>query len=179
MRTIIALVLVFLLGRGLFATETEVRLKKPEKKLTMGDVVAFKGEVVNVGKKNLRNAVVYLSLAFLKKGEEHPVDLEDWSAGRAVRIANLPPSGISMQDWKLRLIQSGDFCVFLTVINPNNPTPTVSPLVKFHILPKVTVSSARILPVAIGMPALVGILLIMIAFAAPEDKKTNGGDYEQ
>ena len=159
-------------GCRMLAADIKVQLTNPEKVLKMGDVIAFKGKVENIGNNEIKNVVVYISLVSLKFGQEEPVDLEDWSVSRASHINKMPVKSINLQDWKIRLIQSGNYGVFLTVINPNDSKPIVSQLVKFYIFPKVTVSSSRILPVAIGMPVLVGTLLIIIAFAGYHHKKT-------
>ena len=132
----------------------QVSIQDPTGVLKMGDRPVFKGVVKNTGQRNLKGLVVYLSLVSLKSGHEHPVDLEDWSAQKAVRIDQLVPGETHRQDWPMRLIQAGRFGVALTVVDPLENRPIVSDLVSFRIQPKPTVASGLILPVAISEPLL-------------------------
>ena len=138
----------------------QVAIKAPTGALKMGDRPVFKGVVQNSGHRDLQGLVVYLSLVSLNPGHEHPVDLEDWSAQKAIRIDKLMPGETHKQDWPMRLIQSGRFGVALTVVDSLENRPIVSELVPFDIQTKPTVASNRILPVAIGEP-----LLLLIFFS--------------
>lgn len=145
-----------------FAAETrsiEVGLERPTGTMKMGDTPAFIGTVTNIGKQPLAGLVVYLSLVSLEPGNEQPVDLEDWSAQKAVRINLLSPGEINSQKWGMRLIQSGKYGIALTVVDPQEKRPIVSDLVPFDVHPKPTLASSRILPVAIGEPFLLLTLL--------------------
>lgn len=140
------------------ASPVRVFLDPPAAVLTMGDVPAFAGTVTNSGTAPLQGLIVYLSLVSLKPGKEAPVDLEDWSASGAIRIDRLLPGATTTHDWKLRLIQAGKFGVVLTVIDPHEMSPVVSSVLRFEIRPKRLLESKRILPVAIGVPALLLLL---------------------
>lgn len=74
-----------------------VSLKAPAGPLQMGDVPVFTGKVTNQGTKTLNSLVIYLSLVSLMPGREHPVDLEDWSAQKAIRLNHLPPVQTAVQ----------------------------------------------------------------------------------
>ena len=137
----------------------EIKLEPPAGTLRMGDTPAFIGTVTNIGQRPLAGLVVYLSLVSLEPGNEHPVDLEDWSAQKAVRIDRLSPGESSNQKWGMRLIQSGKYGVALTVVDPEEKRPIVSDLVPFDVNPKPTLASGRILPIAIGEPLLLLALL--------------------
>jgi hypothetical protein len=137
----------------------QVSLQAPNGALKMGDRPLFKGVVKNTGGHSLKGLVVYLSLVSLKPGHEHPVDLEDWSAQKAVRIDQLAPGETHRQGWPMRLIQAGRFGVALTVVDPLENRPVVSDLVPFVIHTKPTIAPSRILPVALGEPLLLLISL--------------------
>ncbi len=160
----LTLILLAIIVRNSYADATpfiQVVLKAPTGALKMGDRPVFKGVVKNSGQRDLQGLVVYLSLVSLKPGKEHPVDLEDWSAQKAVRIDKLIPGETHKQDWPMRLIQSGRFGVALTVVDSLENRPVVSELVPFDIQTKPTVASNRILPVAIGEPLLLLIFFIL------------------
>ena len=155
------LILLVIAGNG-YADGTpfiQVSIQAPKGALKMGDKPVFKGVIKNTGGHRLKGLVVYLSLVSLKTGHEHPVDLEDWSAQKAVRIDQLASGGTYTQGWSIRLIQAGRFGVTLTVVDPLETRPVVSDLVPFDIQTKPTIASSRIFPVALGEP-----LLLLISF---------------
>ncbi len=100
----------------------------------------------------------------LAPGDEHPVDLEDWSAQKAVRIDRLNPGATDFRNWSMRLIGAGKYGVALTVVDPRKPRPIVSDLVPFVIQPKTTLVAGRVLPVAIGEPLFIILLWGGIVF---------------
>lgn len=136
------------------ANQVQVTLEPPMRTMKMGETPAFSGTVTNIGKTPLEGLVVYLSLVSLKPGEEQPVDLEDWSAEKALRVDRLLPGETKTHAWSIRLIQAGKFGVALTAVDPTEQKPVVSPLVHFDIQSKRLLASKRILPVAIGEPLL-------------------------
>jgi len=156
--TLLTAVHTFLLCATLvFAADApaiKITLEHPDQTLRLGDTPTFIGTVTNLGETPLKGVVVYLSLVSLEPGNEHPVDLEDWSAEKAVRIDLLPPGQTSTHQWSMRLIQAGSFGVALTGIGTEEKQPTVSPLVRFYVEPKPGLDSKRVLPVAIGEPLL-------------------------
>lgn len=138
-----------------------VVLKAPAGPLKLGDMPTFTAIVTNLSQGPLEGLVAYLSLVSLEPGNEHPVDLEDWSAKKAIRIDNLSPGEAFPQDWQIRLIQSGRFGIAATVIDPKEHQPVVSDLVTFDVQAKQTLSAERIVPVAIGEPVLLVAILIL------------------
>ena len=145
------------------ATQVAVTLEPPVGTMKMGETPSFNGTVTNIGKVPLEGIVVYLSLVSLKPGEEEPVDLEDWSAQKAIRIDRLLPGETRKHPWSMRLIQAGKFGLALTVVDPKEQKLIVSPLVSFDIQPKRLLESKRIMPVAIGEPSLLLIFLGIVS----------------
>jgi hypothetical protein len=133
----------------------QVAIDPPPGALTMGDKAVFQGTVYNAGHQHLQGLVVYLSLVSLEPGHEHPMDLEDWSAQKAIRIKRLAPGETGARNWSMRLIRSGRYGVTLTVVDPRESRPMVSNLIRFAVLPKPAIASGRIVPVAIGEPLIV------------------------
>jgi hypothetical protein len=150
-----------LLGHGLARASTgersgfRISLQPPTGALKMGDTPNFLGAVTNLGAQPAQGLIVYLSLVSLTPGQEHPVDLEDWSAQKAVRIDRLNPGATDYRRWGMRLIAAGKYGVALTVVDPRESRPLVSDLVTFKVRPKPTLIAGRVLPVAIGVPLLV------------------------
>jgi hypothetical protein len=137
-----------------------VSLQAPAGILKMGDTPNFLGTVTNLGPQPAQGLVVYPSLVSLAPGDEHPVDLEDWSAQKAVRIDRLNPGATDFRNWGMRLIAAGKYGVALTVVDPRESRPIVSDLAPFEIQPKATLVAGRVLPVAIGEPLLIMLFLL-------------------
>jgi hypothetical protein len=149
-----------------------VTLQPPPGPLKMGDTPYFRGTVTNLGHVSAQGLIVYLSLVSLAPGHEQPVDLEDWSAQKAVRIARLDPGYTHSQNWNMRLIQAGKYGVALTVVDPRESRPVISDLVRFEVLPKPTLSRGRVLPVSIGMPLLILVLLGVFSYSRSRMKRS-------
>jgi hypothetical protein len=120
----------------------------------MGDWLHFRSAVRNAGKVPLSGLVVWISLVEVDPGHEQPVDLEDWSAQKAAVLPSLLPGEKYEIDWPMRLIQAGDYRVLVSAAERGAPGPYASPFADFHVRRKPTVESARILPVALGVPVL-------------------------
>lgn len=121
----------------------------------MGDWLQFQSLVKNTGGTPIQGLVVWLSLVDVTPGSEQPVDLEDWSAHKSVVRAGLAPGEAFTVRWPLRLIQAGDYRVVISAAERGAGTLVASPFADVHIARKPTVESARILPVALGVPLLV------------------------
>lgn len=137
---------------------------------TMGDWMRFNSVVRNAGKQPVDGLVAWISLVEVTPGKEQPMDLEDWSAHKAVTGTTLAPGGSLHTRWPMRLIQSGDYRVVISATDRNNKTVFTSPTIQFHIAQKPVVESSRILPVALGIPLSIGGLLGFTRFRSRHAK---------
>ncbi len=128
---------------------------------TMGNELRFHSVITNTGDTPIEGLVAWISLVEVTPGHEQPMDLEDWSALKAVTGAKLAP-GVSLEtDWPMRLIQHGDYRVVISATARNRRIVNTSPTVEFHVTRKPMVQESRILPVALGVPFL---LIAWMAF---------------
>ena len=121
---------------------------------TMGDQMCFNSVIANTGDGPVEGLVAWISLVEIDSGNEQPVDLEDWSAHKAVAAARLGPGETLESIWPMRLIQNGEYRVVISVTARNQSAVYTSPTVEFHVTRKPVVESIRILPVAFGVPLL-------------------------
>lgn len=87
------------------------------------------------------------------------MDLEDWTANRSTSLAPVPPGGSQTQAWTLRALTSGDFAVYVVVV-PHGPlhgtdAPIMSAPVPIHVTQRTNLNPGGVLPVALGVPALI------------------------
>lgn len=146
------------------STEIQIKLKpdesNPEKPM-MGDHMKFHSIISNHTGKSIEGLVGWISLVEVDKGNEQPVDLEDWSAHKAITGSTLSPGKPTKTTWPMRLIKSGDYRVVISVTDRTQNRVYTSDMLHFHVDSKAIISSSRILPVAIGEPLL---LLGLIGF---------------
>ncbi|MEI6972269.1 MAG: hypothetical protein WCL44_12240 [bacterium] len=121
---------------------------------TMGDNMRFHSVITATAEEPVDGVVAWISLVEIDPGREQPVDLEDWSAHKAVSAARLEPGEELETTWPMRLIQDGDYRVVVSVTARNQDAVFASSTVQFHVTRKPVVESRRIFPVAIGLPVL-------------------------
>ncbi len=126
----------------------------------MGDHLNFVSVIRNSGTVPAQGIVAWISLVQVNPGHEQPVDLEDWSAHKAVTQASLGPGEEIKVAWPMRLIQAGDYRVVISGVERNASHIVTSPFLDFHVRRKPVVESTRILPVAFGVPGLIGAAML-------------------
>ena len=141
------------------ATGLSVTVQKPGGPLTMGDTPSFLATVKNTGTSSRDGLVVFLTIINLEPGNEQPIGLEDWSANPSVRIEHLAAGASDSTNWTMRLVQAGSYAAAITVIDHSSGHPVSSDMVPFTVAAKPTLQSARILPVAIGEPVTLIVLV--------------------
>lgn len=126
----------------------------------MGDVIEFESNVTNNGASPLKGLVAYISLIRVTEGQETPMDLEDWSALKADKIDLLAPNNSASSKWSMRLIDSGDYVVYITVVDKNQKTPIVSEIAELKIAKRQQLNPNNVLPIALGMPVLIILIFL-------------------
>ena len=126
----------------------------------MGDRVLYRSVIRNAGTAPVQGVVAWLGLVQVDPGQEQPVDLEDWSAHKAVTVRSLAPGQAQETEWPVRLIASGQYRVVVTAAAGSGALAP-SPFVDLAVRQKAVVESGRVLPVAAGVPALLlgGLLM--------------------
>lgn len=120
----------------------------------MGNFLHFHSIIKNIGDKSVEGLVAWISLIEIDPGHEQPVDLEDWSAHKAITVARMKPGDTLKTVWPIRLIQHGRYRVAICAADRNHPAIYTSPPLEFHVAKKPVIQSNRIFPVAFGLPLL-------------------------
>jgi hypothetical protein len=128
----------------------------------MGDVIEFESNVTNNGASSLKGLVAYISLIRVTEGQEIPMDLEDWSAQKADKIDLLNTNDSASSKWSMRLIDSGDYVVYITVVDKNQKKPIVSEVADLKIARRQQLNPNNVLPIAFGMPVLIILIFLSI-----------------
>jgi len=130
----------------------------------MGDKITYIGTITNHSDRAVNNVIAYISLANVTQGKESPMDLEDWSADKAIKIDTIPPHGTYEGQWPMRLIDSGSYVAYITVVDKNDNIPISSPMSHLKVKRVLRLNPNNVLPVAIGEPVFIGMVFMMIAF---------------
>jgi hypothetical protein len=126
----------------------------------MGDHLQFWSTITNTGTSPIEGLVAWISLVEIDPGNEQPVDLEDWSAHKAVTGASLKPGETLRTDWPMRLIKGGDYRVVVSVTDRGGRQVYTGPTIQFHVRQKPVLQAGRVLPVAAGIPLLfIGLII--------------------
>ena len=89
------------------------------------------------------------------------VDPEDWSSHRTRYLPEIPSHGATTVAWKLDAVNAGELGVYVAVL-PRDRTaaPQTGPYVHVRIADRKVLDAGGILPLAIGVPALLTLLTI-------------------
>jgi hypothetical protein len=128
----------------------------------MGDHLRFWSTITNNGTRPVQGLVAWISLVEVDRGNEQPMDLEDWSAHKAVAGATLEPGGSLRTDWPMRLIKSGDYRVIVSVTDRGGDRVYTSPTVQFHVRQKPMLKAGRVTAVAAGVPVFLLALFFVL-----------------
>jgi hypothetical protein len=168
-RSILFLSMIFLAITANYATASAAdritaSIDPPIIQANMGDKITYVGTITNNSDKPVNNIIAYVSLANVSQGRESPMDLEDWSANKAIKVDTIPPHGTYKGQWPMRLIDSGSYVAYITVVDKNDNSPISSTLSRLEIKRVLRLNPNNVLPVAIGEPITLGMVFLFVAF---------------
>lgn len=143
------------------ASRIAVSINPPSIQANMGDKITYVGTITNNSDKAVNNLIACISLANVTQDEESPMDLEDWRANKAIKV-DIPPHGAYEGNWPMRLIDSGSYVAYITVVDKNDNTPISSTMSRLEIKRILRLNPNNVLPVAIGEPFLIGMIFAVI-----------------
>jgi hypothetical protein len=146
------------------ANSIAVSVNPPSIQANMGNKITYVGTITNNSEKAVNNLIAYISLANVTPGKESPMDLEDWSANKAIKVDSIPPHGTYVGQWPMRLIDSGSYVAYITVVDKDDNTPLSSLMSRLEIKRVLRLNPNNVLPVAIGEPVALGVVFILVAF---------------
>jgi len=138
-----------------------VTIDSPPISTTIGAPFGFGSEVTNDTDHELSGLVAHLDVVSTRP--EVYVDPEDWSPRRTIYLPPVPPHSSRRIDWSGRVVNEGDFVLYVVVTATGGPAGiAASPGVRLHAEGRRTLDAGGVLPVVIGMPALMGALLALV-----------------
>lgn len=147
-------------------SSTPLKIETPTQPLsgTAGQYVNLPATITNTSDNPIKDIVAYVTLVETTSGQQAPVDLEDWSAHRAVTFDSLAPGATENASWDLRLIKGGEYVVYAAAIGKGSSQPAAGPEVPLSVTAQKNLNPGGVLPVALGVPILVGLTLFLPVF---------------
>lgn len=135
-----------------------VRVDKTQIAAGLGDPFSFKTTITNTGASTTVPLVAHLNILTLRPGVY--VDPEDWSGQRTVFLDPIAPRRSITITWSLKAVGSGTLAAYVAVLPQDRPAapPAMSPTVRVGVEDRRLINAGGILPLALGVPALLGLL---------------------
>lgn len=135
-----------------------VTVDRADLSVSLGGDFVFRTEIANSAGNPTEPLVAHLNILSLRGGVY--VDPEDWSTQRTWYLGSIPARGSRTITWKLKAVGSGRLAAYVAVLPQERPAepPTTSPTVRIAVEERRTLNSGGILPLALGVPAAVGLL---------------------
>ena len=126
---------------------------------TLGYTSTVRSTITNHGAATADGLIAHLNVLSYDAGVY--VDPEDWSSQRTRYLAPIPPGGSTTVTWRIDAVNAGRFAVYVAVLprRPVSAPPKTGPAIELAVAKRTTINSAWILPLALGIPALLAFLL--------------------
>lgn len=124
----------------------------------LGERFSFRTTITNGGATTSPSLIAHLNILSLRDGTY--VDPEDWSSDRTRYLGPLPAGGLRTITWNIHAVNTGRLAAYVTVLPSDNPDspPTTGTVVRFEVSERDTLNAGGILPLALAVPAALGLL---------------------
>jgi hypothetical protein len=130
----------------------------------LGKKIVFHARIANRGAHTATGLIAHLNVLSLRNGTY--VDPEDWSSHRTQYMRPIPARSAVTTTWRVEAVNDGSFGVYVAVLPASGVArpPTTSPTVHLLVAQKKTLNSGGIVPLALGIPGLLGGLALGVRF---------------
>lgn len=127
---------------------------------SLGQKFSVKSRIANNGGSVVSGLVAHLNVLSLRP--DVYLDPEDWSSHRTRYLPAIPAGGSLTIPWRMQAVNAGSIAVFVAVLPQNGESspPATGPTVHVSIARRRTLNSGGILPLALGIPALLAALSV-------------------
>jgi hypothetical protein len=128
----------------------------------LGRSFVFHSTIVNPGDSPAAGLVAHLNVLSLRPGVY--VDPEDWSSHRTRYLAAIPPHGSTTLTWRIKAVNAGEIGVYVAVLPASGAAvrPVTGPTLQVAITDRKSLNSGGIAPLALGVPAALAVLLVVV-----------------
>jgi hypothetical protein len=126
----------------------------------LGARFSFRSTIANHGAMPARGLIAHLNVLSLRDGVY--VDPEDWASDRTRYLGPIAPGGSRTLTWRLQAVTAGRLGVYVAVLDGRATAPKTGPAIPVEIAERRTLNAGGIVPVALGVPALLGLLALAL-----------------
>lgn len=149
-------------ARPSFGDRVTVAVDRSTLDTRIGDHFGFTTTVSNHDDRPMTGLVAHLNV--LSVEPDVYVDPEDWSAQRTVYLDPIPAHGSVRVPWQVQAVNEGRFVLYVAVTTRHGPAPVaVSDGLWLSSAGARTIGSVGVLPVVLGVPGAVALLLVLNA----------------
>jgi hypothetical protein len=128
----------------------------------LGQTFSVRSTIRNEASAPATGLVAHLSVLSLRPGVY--VDPEDWSTTRTRYLPPVPAGGSTTLTWRVTAVHSGSIGVYVAVLPSRGAgRPVVAPTVRAEVAARKTVDAGGVVPIALGVPAVVVALIAAVA----------------
>lgn len=146
------------------ADSVSVAVNQTRIETRLGHKFEFRSTITNRGTAAASGLIAHLNVLSLRNGPY--VDPEDWSSNRTRYLPAIPAGGTHTLTWKMQAVNAGTFGVYVSVLSESGVArpPTSGPTIHLSVASRRTLNSGGILPLALGIPAFLGLLTLGIRY---------------
>jgi hypothetical protein len=124
----------------------------------LGRTVTLRARFTNRSTTATGRLIAHLNVLSLRSGVE--VDPEDWSTHRTRYLGRLAGGASRTLTWKVHAINTGKIALYVAVISQTGGSrvPATGQTVQLVVAGRRTLNSGGILPLALGIPALLALM---------------------
>ena len=121
---------------------------------SLGHKFSVRSRIANTGGSAANGLVAHLNVLSLRP--DVYLDPEDWSSHRTRYLPTIPAGGSVTITWRMQAVNAGSIAVFIAVLPQSGPA--TGPTVHVSIARRKTLNSGGILPLALGIPAVLAAM---------------------
>ena len=164
-RILLVSLLCLLVAAPASGASSTVSLSRTEVSTRLGESFSFDSVIRNTGSRPLSGLVAHLNVVGLDT--DIYVDPEDWSEERTRNVASLGPGESADVTWDVTAVTGGEAAIYVVVLPGDSPATArdglaVSPAMDVRIAEARNVNSGGVLPLALGVPALLAVAAIAV-----------------
>jgi len=145
------------------AASPEVSMSRTHVATSIGEELRFTSLIANPGSTPLSGLVAHLDVVSWDR--DVYVDPEDWSSERTRYLPPLAPGRSIEVPWTVKAVNSGHLAVYVTVLGAG--PPDTGPALDARVASRTTIDAGGALPLAVGIPVLLGIAAIGVRRRRP------------
>jgi hypothetical protein len=145
------------------AAAPELSMSRPRVSTSIGADFRFSATISNPGAAPLEGLIAHLDVVSRDPGVY--VDPEDWSSERTRYLPPVAPGASIVLPWTVKAVNAGRFAVYVVVLGDGRPL--AGPALDARVAERRTIDAGGVLPLAVGLPALLGLALLGVRTRRP------------